>query len=626
MRKNLLSLIKYSFLTSAMVFLTSVSVFAASKSTTVNISENGQNLTFTIDFEKAGEYQATLEGPDKSYEFTTVDNDTMSVDVDKAKAGEWTATVNSDKEIGKYTLSVTGKKATATTNVDSSISVGKDIVGLNIYFKDNTLCVSWADTSIGTIVVKVVNLDNSEVIAEENIADSKYECEIPESVRNISVSVVPSTSKNVEGAAQTFTYELPTKPSVDINYDAPEITNKTSVNANVIIDNKYGFYVENNDVKTYSSEINEPGTYDITVSLDNEGENNIKFYLVDENGNMYSYDKLFIRDTQAPQVNLDKEYDQIKTYDASLNISGKAEDYTAFTINGEEVSTTTDNTFEYTVSLHTGTNAIDIVAIDDAGNETAYNLNIVRMEKQQLTLLDKIKIGAFVLVIIIAVACFIITRRRKKNSKIANENVTINIESLNKVAEEKSEKTDRVENENNEKLSFIENIISFYELNKNFVLRILIFFVVWFWFFIIAVSLGVSSSASMEPTIMVHDLTIESKLAYLVRSPQRGDIISFNRDGKHYGKRVVGIAGDKIEFHDGYVYINGEIYDESAYLSEDVETNCNRTFEVPKNCVFVMGDNREGSIDSRFWENPYVNKKEIKSKCFLIVPLHLIFG
>lgn len=77
------------------------------------------------------------------------------------------------------------------------------------------------------------------------------------------------------------------------------------------------------------------------------------------------------------------------------------------------------------------------------------------------------------------------------------------------------------------------------------------------------------------------------------------------------GKRIIGIAGDEISFKNGYVYINGERYVED-YIPDEFETNCQKTFVVPEGCVFLMGDNREASFDSRYWENPYVSVNDIK--------------
>ncbi|MCR5238240.1 MAG: signal peptidase I [Lachnospiraceae bacterium] len=123
-------------------------------------------------------------------------------------------------------------------------------------------------------------------------------------------------------------------------------------------------------------------------------------------------------------------------------------------------------------------------------------------------------------------------------------------------------------------------------------------------------------SGSMEPKLQVGSTAVYNRLAYRNSQPRRGDIVIFWSEEfeKYLAKRVIGVAGDKIEFHSGYVYINGQIVDESEYIADDIETNSNKTFDVPENSVFVMGDNREYSYDSRFWNMPYVKVDEIKGK------------
>lgn len=137
--------------------------------------------------------------------------------------------------------------------------------------------------------------------------------------------------------------------------------------------------------------------------------------------------------------------------------------------------------------------------------------------------------------------------------------------------------------------------------------------------------LGTASSGSMENAIKTGDVCVANRLAYVSREPQRGDIIYFRRDDKTYGKRIIGVAGDMIEFVDGYVYINGERYEEE-YIPETVETNSNRKFEVPADHVFVMGDNREDSSDSRHWDEPYVRIDDIVAKYLFCIPTHKILN
>lgn len=141
-------------------------------------------------------------------------------------------------------------------------------------------------------------------------------------------------------------------------------------------------------------------------------------------------------------------------------------------------------------------------------------------------------------------------------------------------------------------------------------------------FFTAVIRNTVVVSGSMEPTLKTGEIAIFNKLAYGVTEIQRGDIIDFwcEEQDSYYSKRVIGIGGDTIEFHDGYVFINGHLADESLYLDENVETNCSKTFVVPEGCVFVLGDNRNNSFDSRYFENPYISKKNIEGKYIGSIP------
>lgn len=116
-------------------------------------------------------------------------------------------------------------------------------------------------------------------------------------------------------------------------------------------------------------------------------------------------------------------------------------------------------------------------------------------------------------------------------------------------------------------------------------------------------------------------ITFYNKMAYINSEPERGDIIFFNgapysqSGNKYLTKRVVGVAGDEITFLNGNVYINGLLAVEN-YLNEEVETNSSNSFVVPSGSVFVMGDNRENSLDSRFYNSSYVSISDIKGKYF----------
>lgn len=112
-------------------------------------------------------------------------------------------------------------------------------------------------------------------------------------------------------------------------------------------------------------------------------------------------------------------------------------------------------------------------------------------------------------------------------------------------------------------------------------------------------------SASMETTIMTGDKIISEKITYeMGNKPQRGDIITFNSEwfGEVLIKRVVATEGETVDLRDGRVYIDGELLDEpyAQGRSEELwDSGLTFPYTVGKDRVFVMGDNREDSWDSR---------------------------
>jgi len=112
---------------------------------------------------------------------------------------------------------------------------------------------------------------------------------------------------------------------------------------------------------------------------------------------------------------------------------------------------------------------------------------------------------------------------------------------------------------------------------------------------------------SMEPTFQSGDYILTSKITYKFRSIQRGDVIIFKSPKNpdiEYIKRVIGLPGDKIIITNGQVFVNDQILKENyinstTNLWENGFVKENEPLIVPENHIFVMGDNRTRSSDSR---------------------------
>ena len=106
---------------------------------------------------------------------------------------------------------------------------------------------------------------------------------------------------------------------------------------------------------------------------------------------------------------------------------------------------------------------------------------------------------------------------------------------------------------------------------------------------------------SMYPTLVGGEGMFTEKLTYTVSAPQRDDIIicRYPYHTEKGVKRVIAVPGDRISISDGAIYLNGERLDESAYWSGYIEDSDMPEVTVPDKCLFVVGDNRNYSGDSR---------------------------
>lgn len=150
---------------------------------------------------------------------------------------------------------------------------------------------------------------------------------------------------------------------------------------------------------------------------------------------------------------------------------------------------------------------------------------------------------------------------------------------------------------------------------------------------------------SMVDTLLDKEYIIINKFAYFVGQPHRGDVVVFNPPvdadaAKYYVKRIIGEPGDEVIIQDGFVYLKAAGQEEVRKLTEDYLNNHNLgntfrhppgsgdkskvVYDVPADHYFVLGDNRQGSLDSRSFmnegnqPNPYVPRASIKGKVWFI--------
>ncbi|MBI3331604.1 signal peptidase I [Candidatus Peregrinibacteria bacterium] len=149
---------------------------------------------------------------------------------------------------------------------------------------------------------------------------------------------------------------------------------------------------------------------------------------------------------------------------------------------------------------------------------------------------------------------------------------------------------------------------------------------------------------SMVDTLEDKQYIIINKLAYILGNPERGDVVVFrppNDHEKYYVKRVIGLPGDQVMIKSGNVYLQEDGSDEFRELSEDTYLNDRNegktyrhppgsgntsevTYTVPEESYFLLGDNRQGSLDSRSFtaENndpiPYVSEDDIKGRVWFV--------
>ncbi|MDP7454018.1 MAG: signal peptidase I [Candidatus Peribacteraceae bacterium] len=150
--------------------------------------------------------------------------------------------------------------------------------------------------------------------------------------------------------------------------------------------------------------------------------------------------------------------------------------------------------------------------------------------------------------------------------------------------------------------------------------------------------------SSMVNTLEHNQYIIINKLAFWVGKPQRGDVVVFrppSQRKKHYVKRVIGLPGDTVAIREGHVFltVSGETKNiklDESYLNEKNNGNTYQhppstgntnevVFNIPDGNYFLLGDNRQGSLDSRSFNPHYIPEDDISGKVwFIALPIKKI--
>lgn len=151
------------------------------------------------------------------------------------------------------------------------------------------------------------------------------------------------------------------------------------------------------------------------------------------------------------------------------------------------------------------------------------------------------------------------------------------------------------------------------DIIKTIIIAIIVAFVITHFIIVNAVV----PTGSMKNTIMPNDRLIAFRLSYLFSDPERYDIVVFKApddESTLYVKRIIGLPGEKVNIIDGKVFINDqEVPLSDDYIMEDMLGSFG-PYTVPENSYFMLGDNRNDSQDSRYWENTFLPKENILGK------------
>lgn len=601
-----------------------LTTYAAEKEMNVTLSEGYTQANFYFSFESEQDYNVIIIDPNGDVKSSNVIKGTDgSISVSGIIPGNYQVKISASDDIAfSESPRVEMVKGDIQTE-KKGINVSSVVSNLKVWFEDGKLFASWDNTNIGKVNIQIINPITMEMIANSSVDGTSYSTPIAKDIEMVNFFIVPSSSSKIKGAGETYSIKVVRNIPGEVYFPQETLFNKDIYSFEVNLYGNTTIRVCENGKEQYNNSFPEEGTYSIKIPL-NDAENNIEVEVIDSKGNLNRYKTKILKDIVAPLFTINSINEITK--EKSISILGKVTEVNEVYINGYPVEVSNNGQFSYEYELEVGDNKINITATDKAGNMVENNYIVTRTEVSYIPL--------YIAGVIVLIGCIgfslwkRITQRRNEEKQSQLDIFSEDNSMCEDILKEVPVKTNKLRKENKDKkppqktekeknkvssLSPVKNR----ELNilKGNILVITLFAIFLYIFLNKGIMVTRVMSSSMEPTLKVGDFVIYNRLAYLTKDVQRGDIVCFHFDESNetFSKRVIGIAGDTIQFKDGYLIINGEKVEEE-YIDENIETNSAEEFVVPEGMVFLLGDNRNNSYDSRFWENPFTDIAKIHGK------------
>lgn len=596
--------------------LVKMNVYAEEKEMSVPLAKDYKEAVFLFDFEDEQIHEISITSPDGSMTYKTAEDAHVEVSIFDAVKGEYVVLITAEEDI--TVKAMVECKNGNIAEVEANLTISSVISGLRIYFIDGDLCISWDESGIGMVNIKVTNPKNMQILDSSTVEGTVYRLKLDDTVGSeVEVNVVPAREAKTGGTGVTYTVSIVRDVSGEVELPAVSIINKNEISFDVQLIEPMTVIVTDNGVTVYAEDF-DIGEHTVTTPVKDDA-NEMVVYLRDANYNMKSCSFTVTKDMIAPTLSMNEDLNGRTTSDSQVELGGIIQNGSKVLINNVEIETDSYGRFSYIYLLSVGENTINVCALDEAGNEAIVSMLVTRKEGRSSNH-ALIVFMAFLIMVFLLIG--VIIKKKVAETPKKRDNTIKEVPVKDKKKETKrvflpDEIKRTIANKRN-KNQAEGNVLTKAFVKKKKAASIICGIIILASVYILmnhVLEFCHVMSESMEPTIKTGEMAVCNRLAYINHTIERGDIISFWSDEyeKSLIKRVIGLPGDEIAFYDGHVFINGMMASEE-YIPEDVETNCGKTFVVPEQAVFVLGDNREVSLDSRYFENAYISIDDIKGK------------